>query len=270
MASRYPHGHTYDLFVSYSTRDLEWVRPFHDNLIADVNRFADLDVHVFLDKARLQPGYMWEEKLLASAADSAIFVPVLSPRFFQSDYCQKELHAFLALHGTQSGSTHRSRIMPVKLLCAAPGDHVLAQVQTATFCHQGEDGIPFEYSPGTPDYTEALRRLAYGIVQILKALPPKQQSRAIVYLAPDFKPSSEKLRGSLRHHFDVLPEDPMALPGMSPNELRQSLDRDFERCFVSVHPLSESPFVKPLIDAQLDFARKGEQAASGLDFGSAG
>jgi hypothetical protein len=29
MASQYPHGHAYDLFVSYSTRDLDWVRVFH-------------------------------------------------------------------------------------------------------------------------------------------------------------------------------------------------------------------------------------------------
>jgi len=41
MASRYPHGHTYDLFVSYSSRDSEWVRAFHDDLVADINNFSD-------------------------------------------------------------------------------------------------------------------------------------------------------------------------------------------------------------------------------------
>jgi hypothetical protein len=54
MAWQYPHGHAYDLFVSYSTRDLGWVRVFHDDLVADINRFADLDAFPFLDKARLQ------------------------------------------------------------------------------------------------------------------------------------------------------------------------------------------------------------------------
>jgi hypothetical protein len=77
MASQYPHGHAYDLFVSYSTRDLGWVRVFHDDLVADINRFADLDVLPFLDKTRLQPGYIWNEQLLAAAGDSAILVPVL-------------------------------------------------------------------------------------------------------------------------------------------------------------------------------------------------
>src|SRR5215471_9221591 len=99
MQSSYPHGYSYDLFVSYSTRDLEWVRVFHDDLVADVNRFADLDIQPFFDKARLQPGYVWDEHLLSAASDSAVLVPVLSPRFFQSDYCQKELNAFLKASG---------------------------------------------------------------------------------------------------------------------------------------------------------------------------
>ena len=49
------------------------------------------------------------------------------------------------------------------------------------------------------------------------------ESRAIeaaaargVYLAPDFKPSSDKLRASLEHHFDVLPENPTGLLGLPP------------------------------------------------------
>jgi hypothetical protein len=54
MAWQYPHGHAYDLFVSCSTRDLGWVQAFHDDLVADINPFADFDVFPFLDKARLQ------------------------------------------------------------------------------------------------------------------------------------------------------------------------------------------------------------------------
>jgi TIR domain len=256
MASGHPHGYEYDLFVSYSNRDLAWVRQFHDDLVEDINRFAEFDVFPFLDKARLQPGYVWHEKLLAAATDSAILVPVLSPRFFESDYCQKEVRAFVDAHGFTSGSAHRSRILPVKLLCAAPKGHVLASPQAAIFCNEGGDGIPYEHEPGTAEYKGALRKLAYAIAQVIKTLPSKQQRRPAVYLAPDFRPASEKLRASLEHHFDVLPEKPADLPGLSPEELAQSLERDFARCFASVHPLSETPFAKPVIDLQLEFARK--------------
>jgi hypothetical protein len=256
MASEYQHGHTYDLFLSYSTRDLEWVRQFYDDLVADINRFAERDVYPFLDKVRLQPGYVWNEELLAAASDSAVLVPVLSPRFFQSDYCQKEVRAFIDAFGFSSGAAHRSRIQPVKLLCAAPGDHVLAAVQAASFYKKGDDGVPFEHRPGTPEYKEALRRLAVAIAEVLKTVPSKQQRRPAVYVATDFKPPSEKLRASLEHHFDVLPENPMGLAGLSREELQQSLERDFTRCFASVHPIGDALFAKALIDAQLDFARK--------------
>jgi hypothetical protein len=135
-------------------------------------------------------------------------VPGLSPRFFQSDYCQKELKAFIEANGLASGSAHRSRILPAKLLCSAPRDHPLAQVQAASFCTERDDDIPFEHQPGTVKYKEALRKLADAIAHVLKAVPSKRQRRAALYLAPDFKPSSDKLRASLEHHFDVLPENP--------------------------------------------------------------
>jgi hypothetical protein len=128
MASQYPHGgRKFDLFVSYSTRDLEWARVFHDDLVKDVNRFADLDIYPFLDKDRLQPGYIWNDQLLSAVSDSAVLVPILSPRFFQSDYCQKEVNAFVEADGFSSGLAHRSRILPVKLLCSAPSDHVVVR-----------------------------------------------------------------------------------------------------------------------------------------------
>ena len=182
-------------------------------------------------------------------------MPILSSRFFLSDYCQKEVSAFIEANKLSSGLAHRSRILPVKLLSSAPADHVLAQLQATSFCSEGSDGIPHEFRRNTQEYIDALRKLSYAIAQLLKAMPPKQQKRAAVYLAPDFKPASEKLRASLQHHFDVLPENPMVLMGLSPEEFHQSLERDFARCFVSVHPLNDAPLAKPVIEKQLDFAR---------------
>ena len=211
MASRYEHGHTYDLFVSYSTRDLDWVRQFHDELVADVNRFASPDIDPFLDKKRLEPGCLWDEKLLTAASDSAILVPVLSPRFFDSDYCQKEVQAFIDTRGLTSGIAHRSGIMPVKLLSGAPSDHVLAREQAVTFCAES-DGYPVEYLPGTQEYKDALRKLAYAIAQVLKAMPPKQQRRAAVYLAPDFRALVRATEGIAGASFRRLAREPDGAP----------------------------------------------------------
>jgi len=66
----------------------------------------------------------------------------------------------------------------------------------------------------------------------------------------------------LEHHFDVLPENPMGLAGLSREELQQSLERDFTRCFASVHPIGDAPFAKALIDAQLDFVKDASGAVT--------
>jgi hypothetical protein len=262
MGSRYKHGHQFDLFLSYSTRDVSWVRQFYDDLLADINRFAGIDVYPFLDKARLQPGHVWNEEILTSVADSAILVPVFSPRFFESEYCQKEVIEFLAAHKVNSntlvsGIGNRSQIVPIKLLCAAPSDHVLTKVQAQAF-YAERDGIPYEYSGGSPEYRDALRRTAYAIAQTIEALPPKLR-RPAVYLASDFKPHSDKLRASLAHCFDVLPENPAELLGLSHEDLEKSLTQDFEKCFVSVHVLSDVPLVKTLMELQLEFGRKSSK-----------
>ena len=47
----------------------------------------------------------------------------------------------------------------------------------------------------------------------------------------------------------------MELLSLSPGEFHHSLERDFARCFVSVHPLSDAPFAKLVIEKQLEFVR---------------
>jgi TIR domain len=253
MRSEYSHGYEFDVFISYSSRDLAWVKTFHDDLVADANRHARHDIVVFFDKSRLQPGFVWKDRLVSAARSAAIMLPVLSARFFDSEYCQKELNAFIEAHGMAPGRSHQSRVMPVNLLCAAPSSHVLNGFQATTFFTQ-DGGVPYEYEPGTPLYRETVRKIAFAIAQILNGLLPAQM-RPTVYVASDFKGPSEKLRASLSHHYAVVPERPSELVGLTPTELDQSLQQDFDRSFASVHVLSNATFAQPLIERQLDCAR---------------
>jgi hypothetical protein len=254
MRSAYSHGHEFDVFISYSSRDLAWVKRFHDDLVADANRHARHDIVVFFDKSRLEPGFVWEDRLVSAARGAAIMLPVLSARFFDSEYCQKEINAFIEAHGATPGRSHQSRVMPVNLLCAAPSSHVLNGFQATTFFTQGGDGVPYEHEPDTPLYREAVRKIAFAIAQVLNGLVPAQ-TRSTVYVASDFKAPSEKLRASLSHHYAVVPERPSDLMGLTPTELDQSLQLDFDRSFASVHVMSDATFAQPLIERQLDYAR---------------
>jgi hypothetical protein len=251
MSSHCQHGYTYDLFISYSSRDQDWLLPFVDDLTKDVNKFADYDIFPFLDRTRLQPGFVWDQALTSAAADSALLLPILSPRFFQSDYCQKEINAFVGAFGLQSAQAYRSRILPVKFLCSAPKDHALAALQATPFCTEGSDNIPIEFRQGTPQYQEGIRKLAVSIAQLLKTTPRKGQQRPAVYVAADFKADTDKLRASLAHTYDVLPNHPQDMLTMPAAELEQTLANNLSRCFVSIHTLTDAPLVKPLMEAQL-------------------
>ena len=250
MTSQYGHGYQFDLFFSYSTRDVEWVRAFCGDLIADVNRLAEKDVYPFLDKLRLQPGHVWDDVILESVANSAILVPILSPRFLDSDYCTREMNRFLERHPLTGGASNRSPVVPVRLLCGPPSDHVLSKVQSEAF-YEDESGVPFEYQAGSPEYKGAVRKTAYSIAQTLNELPAPSVKRPSVFFASDFKPHSEKLRASLRHSFDVLPENPLVLLGLGPDELRMQFETEIAKCFVSVHVISDSLPAKALMELQL-------------------
>lgn len=254
--SKYPHGHAYDLFVSYSSHDLEWVQPFHEDLVKEVNRWTAPDIYPFLDRISVGAGDVWDPKIMGAVQDSAILVPVMSPRFFASEYCQKEVTAFVEAQGVSG-----NRIMPVVLLEAAAREHVLIKVQATDFSRKGLEGIHWQFKVGTSEYQDSLTKLSHAIAKALQNLTPKSNGRAAIFLARDFSIESEKLRASLSHHFEVLPSAPREeWMQQTAEELEQALERDFARSIVSIHRLGPAgALAKPLIDAQLEFARKHSQ-----------
>ncbi|MGD0903833.1 MAG: toll/interleukin-1 receptor domain-containing protein [Terracidiphilus sp.] len=259
MQSGFLHGYQYDLFLSYSTRDVDWVQPFYDALRKDLNRWTQHDVFTFWDKEGLKPGDTWNEKLLHASANSAILVPILTPRFFASDYCAKELESFLGGSGVSGDAAHRSRLFPVELLCPAPEGHWLTACQARRFCGKSRTGNPIEFAPGSAEFNEALRDLAVAIAEVLPHVPVKASGRAAVYLADNFLDESKVLRKSLNHKYDVLPAMPQKLMEMDAAELQQHVQESLARCFVSVHPLDRRPAADYLVKTQLKLACAGEK-----------
>jgi len=106
----YVPGFDYDLFISYAAADNDQgvveqfvetlVKQISDNL---VNAHSKEKVRVYFDRQRLatQIGFNWEEQLKAAASSSAILVPLLSPNYLSSHYCDQERGWF----GTQPHAT---------------------------------------------------------------------------------------------------------------------------------------------------------------------
>lgn len=123
-------------------------------------------VQLFLDRDDLEWGDRWREVIDEALASVAFFVPVVTPRFFQSVECRRELKQF-AERAEALGV--RQLIMPILWIdvpdLADPSkyDDVMQMI------------VDFQWEPlttlrhaerGAPEYTKAVEKLAARIVAV--------------------------------------------------------------------------------------------------------
>ncbi len=79
----------YDIFLSHSSQDRDWVIPFEQ-------RLRELDLRVF-DQAEIQVGERWADALEDALRESEYVVLLVSNRTINSNWAAAELGAALAL-----------------------------------------------------------------------------------------------------------------------------------------------------------------------------
>jgi hypothetical protein len=89
----YVPGCRHDLFISYASENNRegWVEQFANALGQELGellgrQFVPKD-SVFLDKRELEVGQSFPDRLTAAARDSAMLVPILSPGYLTSEWC---------------------------------------------------------------------------------------------------------------------------------------------------------------------------------------
>jgi hypothetical protein len=104
MAST-PTGHTrkdnlsmpfnYACFISYCHGQYELAHTFVDQLVKALNNEVDvyLDEKVYIDRERLKPGYMFNEKLAEAICESVCMIVIYTPRYKEHTYCLREYTA---------------------------------------------------------------------------------------------------------------------------------------------------------------------------------
>jgi tetratricopeptide (TPR) repeat protein len=95
----------YHVFISYARKDNEpkgkdgkgWV----DALAHDLAAFHVEDrrpkLNIFFDNDRIENGDFWSSKIREGLRQSRLFLAVLSPNFFASDWCRKEVEEYLRI-----------------------------------------------------------------------------------------------------------------------------------------------------------------------------
>ncbi len=111
------------VFISYThidnepfgPDDLRWVAHLHEQLANRVQQVLGAHVSVWRDD-KLQGNDVFAETLVERLSKVAVLVSVCSPRYFKSDWCQRELEAFVGVAEAGSGLQVGSKSRVFKLL----------------------------------------------------------------------------------------------------------------------------------------------------------
>ena len=255
-----------DLFISYAHIDNEpltpqqqgWITRFHASLEALLSMRMGGKARIWRDN-KLQGNDVFAGEIVAQFEQTAVLVTVLTPRYLNSDWCNREVAEFCQRAEQSGGIVVENKARIFKVL-KAPVDtqESLPAVMKDILGYEFftiEDGTPLELDSAygekfAQDYNRKVGKLAWDISQLLKKLQTETPAggdneqnslKPIVYLAEcsyDRKQAREILEGDLkRHGYAVLPDQ--ELP-RDEEEYVAEVERLLERCRLSIHLVGET------------------------------
>ncbi len=260
-----------DFFVSYGHLDNEgpgeteqrWISRFDADLERRVSQYLGTKITAWRDN-QLGGNADFPEEIQRKLAGAAVWIPILSPRFLASDWCQRELGIFLQsveqTGGIKIGTKTRIFKVVKTMFDQAeqpePIRQVMQQVLGYEFYRLDENGRPREFPDldPAPDaekrYLAKLDDLAYDLHLLLKELkkkdplelkkeslasPPGSPAGSI-YLAEttrDLSDSRDQIRRELlAQGYQVLPDRPLPL---EVTELTSLVSSQLASCRLSLH-----------------------------------
>ena len=264
----YVPGYAHDVFISYAhvnnipprPNAEGWVTIFHDSLMrhlpAFLKRGGDAPVAPLIWRDdKLRGSDFYDDAIDAAVRNSAVMISVMSERYFESEYCVRELQSFCDTGVTvdfESGK--KSRVLKV-MLGDIPYESQDARVRRTNgfkfFVREGDMETVFRRTTEEiPDdrYWKAVERLAREVAEVLSRMAerrsdaPTAPAGPAVYLAEvsdDLEEYRAGVRDALKQQgIQVLPE--LRLPTES-RAMKKEIAKNLERATLSVHLMGEWP-----------------------------
>ncbi|MER7860653.1 toll/interleukin-1 receptor domain-containing protein [Amycolatopsis japonica] len=130
------------------------------DVVAQFEMISGEGISLFLDQDSIEWGDEWRPKVDAALASIAFFVPILTPRYFQSKECRRELN-FFARRAKDLGVSEL--IMPIKYIDfpALSEDDPMDDAIILARSFQWEDWTELRFSSRTsPEYRQAIAKMA--------------------------------------------------------------------------------------------------------------
>jgi hypothetical protein len=254
------------LFISYAHLDNEplqpgqmgWVTRLHESLKTFLAMRLGKKPDIWRDE-KLRGNDIFGQEILDQFPKTALLLSVVTPRYLESDWCNREVTKFCDAALLTGGTVIDNKARVFKVI-KTPVDthdslHPVVQDALGYDFFVFEDGAPLELDPAFGDkfvqeYNRKVGKLAWDITQLLKKLQPASDTAAasdvsaphkpVVYLAEcsyDRRQDRERLEADLKHHgYTVLPD--RLLPREEPEYVAE-VGRLLERCTLSIHLIGE-------------------------------
>lgn len=250
-----------DIFISYAHIDnlpltpeqKGWITRFHMSLEAILSMRRGGKVRIWRDN-KLQGNDVFADEIVEHFERTAVFVSVLTPRYLNSVWCNREVSEFCkgAEHNGGIVVDNKARVFKV-LKAPVDTQESLPPVVKDVLGYEFfafEDGAPLELDSAygetfAQDYNRKIGKLAWDISQLLKRLETdngdsghngQAAAKPVLYLAEcsyDRKQAREILEGELRRYgYTVLPDQ--QLPRDEADYVA-AVERLLERCKLSIH-----------------------------------
>jgi hypothetical protein len=176
---------THDIFISYGHlddqnpfgQDKGWVDLLHERLLLLVGQALGEEPKIWRDAHTLQGNDELGGAISEGVTRSLLFIPIISPRYVQSDWCNREMEAFHAGEPPppEAAPGFRSRVFKVvktplpahlKKLEPAPITNLIGY---QFYAQDDASGLLTEFSPDPSDkqYWRMLNRLVADITKTL-------------------------------------------------------------------------------------------------------
>jgi hypothetical protein len=96
----------YAAFLSYARsddnkRDGAWISELKTALEVALRALSGKEISIWQDVDGIVWGERFERKIVSSADDAVFLIPIVTPSYFESEYCRKELEQFIEREKTE-------------------------------------------------------------------------------------------------------------------------------------------------------------------------
>lgn len=285
-----------DVFISYTHRDnwklsddrQGWIDRFHEAFVARLNSLCGREIRVWRDD-KIGGADLLTPTIATAIQGATVLVSVLSPSYFNSEWCLRELQLFseaaAASRGLQVGTKSRiAKVVktPIDRKTVLGDKPELAESIGYEFYRLNPQGVPAEFDPrlgpgAYQDFLVTVNELAYGVAKLLAAsgeapplAPIAPPSGITLYLASssyDRTADADSIRRELEQFgHAVLPAAPIEHAPDFAERVRAQLSS----CRLSIHPIGTGYGIIPEGEERsavaIQYELAGEEAARRADF----